>query len=112
MLRLLRRIAAVLPLAALLAAPAYGDPVQLMPGVSYDRQVQFTPHGPVGFTVITAPPPGSGGLYAIGPALAGGTLKAPRERVTDIQKALAATATSVGIQGDFTSSSGAPTGLL
>ena len=59
--------------AGLLAAPAGAQSVPLMPGVTYDKQVQFTPHGPIGLTVITAPPPGAaGGLYRLGPVLAGG----------------------------------------
>jgi hypothetical protein len=54
MLRLLR-LAATLPLVALLVVPAAAEPVELMPGVTYEHQVQFTPRGPVAFTVITAP---------------------------------------------------------
>ena len=31
---------------------------ELMPGVTYEQTVQFTPHGPVVLHVITAPRPG------------------------------------------------------
>jgi Phosphodiester glycosidase/FlgD Ig-like domain len=89
--------------AAAVAASAHAQPVPLMPGVTYEKQVQFTPHGPVGFTVITGPPSGSsGGLYSLGPVLAGGTIGGARERVPDLERDVSATSTAVGINGDFT----------
>ena len=69
MLRLLRRLAAALSVLALLALPAAAAPVELMPGVTCEQQVQFTPRGPVALTVITAPRPG--GLTTIGPVARG-----------------------------------------
>src|SRR5262249_16762073 len=89
--------------AVAVAVPAHAQPVPLMPGVTYEKQVQFTPHGPVGFTVITGPPSGSsGGLYSLGPVLAGGTIGGVRERVPDLERDVSATSTAVGINGDFT----------
>ena len=108
--RLLRRLAATLPAAALLVVPAHAQPVELMPGVTYEKQVQFTPRGPVALTVITAPAPG--GLYTIGPVLASGTLTGPRLRVTQIQRSLGTTAITAGINADFTSASGLPSGIV
>jgi hypothetical protein len=43
-----------------------------MPGVTYERQVQFTTHGPVAIHVMVAPKPG--GLWSLEPALSNGAL--------------------------------------
>jgi Phosphodiester glycosidase/FlgD Ig-like domain len=99
----LRKLLATGSLAVAVAAPAYAQPVPLMPGVTYEKQVQFTPHGPVGFTVVTGPPSGfAGGLYSFGPVLAGGTIQGARERVPDLEREVSGTSTAVGINGDFT----------
>ena len=45
-------------------------PTLLMPGVTYTKRVQFTPHGPVVLNVVTAPKPG--GLYSLAPVLTNG----------------------------------------
>jgi hypothetical protein len=110
----LRKLLASGVLAAALATPAYAQPVPLMPGVTYERQVQFTPHGPVGVTVVTGPPPGAaGGLYSLGPVLAGGTIRGARERVTDLEREVSGTSTAVGINGDFSSGADAhPSGIV
>ena len=42
-------------------------PPLLLPGVTYTKRVQFTPHGPVVLNVVTAPKPG--GLYSLAPVL-------------------------------------------
>src|SRR5205085_5063757 len=110
MLRLFRRLVAALSLLALLVVPAYAAPVELLPGVTYEKQVQFTPRGPVTLTVITAPRPG--GLTTIGPVVAGGPLTGPRLKVTQIQRSLGDTAISAGINGDFASASGLPNGIV
>ena len=111
MLRMFRRFAFVVLVAGVLTVPAAAQSVPLMPGVTYDRQVQFTPHGPVGFTVITAPQPG--GLYQLGPVLAGGTVRGGRETVADLEREVSGSSTAVGIDGDFsTGSDGHPTGIV
>ena len=92
----------------LLVLPAQAAQVELMPGVTYDRQVLFTPRGPVAITVITVP--AAGAADAIGPVVAGGTMTGPRLRLTQIQRSLGTTAITAGISGDFTARAGRRTG--
>jgi hypothetical protein len=92
-----------------LAAPAAGRPSTLMPGVTYEGGVQFTPHGPVAIHVVTAPRPT--GLYALRPVLSNETIEGI-ERVTSVQKRLAATATMVGVNADLFAANGRPSGVL
>jgi hypothetical protein len=103
----------VLPvLLALVLPPAAGAAgrVVLTPGVTYEKQVQFTPHGPVAIHVMTAPKPG--GLYALRPVLSNGALLG-RERVTSMQKRVSSIATVAGVNGDmFTWNEGLPSGML
>src|SRR5436309_1327221 len=74
-------------LVAAFAAPAHAQATQLMPGVTYERTVQFTPHGAVVLHVLTAPRPGEEkALYQLAPVLARGTVVGGRERVTQIEK--------------------------
>lgn len=83
----------------------------LMPGVSYQRQVQFTPHGPVVLDVVTAPKP-DGSLYTLAPALSNNAIVGT-EKLTDTEKELSSSATTVGINGDyFAPNPGKPTGIL
>jgi flagellar hook assembly protein FlgD len=83
----------------------------LMPGVTYDRQVDFTPRGPVVLDVVTAPRP-DGSLYALEPLLSNDALVAT-DRVTAMEQALSTTATVVGVNGDyFTADPGTPSGML
>jgi hypothetical protein len=96
---MLARAAVILVLTAAFATPAAAQGTQLLPGVSYDRTVAFTPHGVVVMHVITAPRPG--GLYALAPVLARGTLTGGLEPVTQIQRDVSSTATTAGIEGDF-----------
>ncbi len=57
---MLRRLVLAALVAAALSPSARADaPVTLLPGVTVERAVQFTLHGPVGFTVITTPRPGT-----------------------------------------------------
>lgn len=101
--------------AALLLAPSAlaqggNSSTLLMPGVTYSRQVQFTAHGPVVFHVLNAPKPG--GLYSVQPELSNGTIVG-RERVTDIEKRVSASATVAGVNGDmFNWDDGHPSGVL
>jgi hypothetical protein len=111
---MLRRAVLFSLLAALLAAPAHAaDKVQLLPGVTYEQGVQFTPHGAVAFHVVTAPRPGSqNGLYALAPAIARGTVVGGRSRLTQLEKDVSGTATVVGINGDFSNANDShPTGI-
>lgn len=107
---MVRRLATGFLLAAAFAAPAAAaPPVELMPGVTYAKTVQFTPHGAVVLHVITAPRPGSqNGLYALGPALASTTLTGALGPVTGIEQQLSSTATVAGINGDAFSGAAAP----
>ena len=82
----------------------------LMPGVTYQRQVEFTPHGPVVLDVVTAPKP-DGSLYTLAPAVSNGAIVGT-QKLTDIEKDIAATTTSVGVNGDFFAVNGTPTGIL
>ena len=103
-------------LALVFAAPAVSAPKQsidrtlLMPGVTYTRQVQFTPHGPEVLHVITAPKPG--GLYSLAPLLSNDAIVG-RETVTSMQKRASSTATVAGVNGDlFNWNDGHPSGGL
>ena len=98
-------------LAAVFVPPALASTTQaLMPGVSYTRQVQFTSHGPVALNILVGPRPG--GLYALQPILADGTITG-RARVTAMEKALSPTATIAGVNGDlFNFNDGHPTGIV
>ena len=111
---MLRRSVVLAVACAGLASPAYATPTTLFPGVSVDRSVQFTLHGPVGLTMISAPRPGEGnGLYALAPVLARGTVAGGRDRLTRIERALSPQATVVGINGDFPAGSAAlPAGIV
>ncbi|HSX22445.1 MAG TPA: phosphodiester glycosidase family protein, partial [Gaiellaceae bacterium] len=82
----------------------------LMPGVTYQREVEFTPHGPVVLDVVTAPKP-DGTLYTLAPAVSNGAIVGT-EKLTDMQKDVTATTTSVGVNGDFFAANGTPTGIL
>lgn len=97
--------------AALWAVPAglAAPPSTLMPGVTYEDGVQFTPHGPVALHVIRAPRPG--GLYAVEPTLSNDAILG-RETVTAMQKRLAPQATIASVNGDLASRDGSPVGVL
>jgi hypothetical protein len=97
-------------LALVLAAPAAAQRVELMPGVAYERGVQFTPHGPVALHVVTGPRPT--GLYALRPVLSNETVVG-RETVSSMARRTALSATSVAINADmFEWTSGHPSGIF
>jgi flagellar hook assembly protein FlgD len=116
----LRKLLIAAALAAIAALPAGASrsasaqivaQTLLMPGVSYQREVQFTPHGPVVLDVVTAPRP-DGSLYTLAPVLSNNAVVAT-EKLTDMQKALGTTSTVVGVNGDFFAANpGKPTGML
>ena len=51
--------------------------------------VELTPHGPVAYSVITAPAPA--GLTTIGPVLGAGTVTGPRQTMTQLEERVGAT---------------------
>jgi hypothetical protein len=111
---MLRRAAAICLLMATFAAPAHAQGTPLMPGVTYEKTVQFTPHGAVVVHVLTAPRPGDqNGLYQLAPVLAKGTVLGGRQRVTQMEKDVSNVATVAGINGDlFNATDGRPAGVL
>ena len=110
-----RRPAFVAVLAALLATGAFAaraaaQPTPLFPGTTYERSVQFTPHGPVAVHVVRGPRPV--GLYRLKPVLSNGSVVS-RETVSSMQKRLSPQMTSVGVNGDyFAPSDGRPSGIF
>ena len=107
---MLHRIVIGVVLALVVAAPAVAQNQTLMPGVTYERGVQFTSHGPVAIHVVTGPRPT--GLYALRPVLSNELIPGT-ERVTTMQKRLSPGATMVGVNGDFFNfASGRPSGVL
>jgi hypothetical protein len=83
----------------------------LMPGVTYTREVDFTPRGPIVLDVVTAPKP-DGKVYSLVPALSNDTLLG-RETLTRLETRVAAGATTVAIDGDyFKRATGVPNGIL
>jgi hypothetical protein len=107
-----RRPALILASLLVTAAAASGagaKPVLLMPGVTYEKQVQFTLHGPVVVHVLTAPRPG--GLWSVQPALSNETIPGT-ERLTAIERRLSPGATTAGVSADIFAADGRPSGVL
>jgi len=101
---------AALVCAGLCASPAAAQQKQLFPGTTYERSVQFTPHGPVSVHVVRGPRPV--GLYRLKPVLSNESIVA-RETVSAMQKRLTSQATSVGVNGDyFAPADGRPSGIF
>ena len=91
---MLRKILIAALLAGVFAPSAGAAGITLAPGITYERQLVFTPHGPDVIHVMTAPKPG--GLYALHPVLSNNTV-VNRESVTAMQKRLSTTATVGGV---------------
>lgn len=92
------------------AGPAGAQTTPLMPGVTYESGVQFTPHGPVALHIVTGPRPG--GLYQLRPVLSNDTISG-LETLSAMQRRLSSSATTVGVNGDFFSfASGRPSGVF
>ena len=107
---MLRRIVIAALLAGIFVPGAAAARIPLAPGITYERQLLFTPHGPEVIHVMTAPKPG--GLYALHPVLSNNSVIG-RERVTSMQKRLAPTATVGGVNADlFTFDEGLPSGMF
>jgi hypothetical protein len=106
----LRKIVIAALLAGIFVPGAAAGRITLAPGITYERQLLFTPHGPEVVHVMTAPKPG--GLYALHPVLSNNAVIG-RERVTSMQKRLASTATVGGVNADlFTFNEGLPSGMF
>jgi hypothetical protein len=104
------RLAVTAPLVALvLAGPAPAAPQELLPGLTYDRRIEFTTHGPVVANVLTAPRPG--GLWQVKPVLATDTIRGT-DRLTAIEQRYSAQATVAGVNGDLFGTGGAPSGVV
>ncbi len=107
---MLRRVLIAAVLAGILAPSASAGRVSLTPGVTYERQVWFTPHGPEVVHIMTAPKPG--GLYALRPVLSNDSVQG-RETVTSMQRSASASATVGGVNADlFTWNEGLPSGMF
>ena len=107
---MLRRIVIAALLAGVFVPTAGAAAVSLAPGITYTRQLVFTPHGPEVVHVMTVPKPG--GLYAIHPVLSNNTVLG-RETVTSMQKRLSSTATVGGVNADlYTWNDGTPNGMF
>lgn len=108
---MLRRAIIFCLLAGIFASPAAAAQQSLMPGVTYEKRLQFTRFGPQRLHVLTAPKP-NGGLYGLKPVLSNGAAIG-RERVTSMQKRAEASATVAGVNGDlFTWADGIPSSGL
>jgi len=108
---MLRRVATVALLSAAFAAPAHAQGTELMPGVTFEKTVEFTPNGAVVIDVLTAPRPG--GLYQLAPVLGLGAITGGPEKLTQIEESVSTLATVAGINGDFfDAKTGVPAGTV
>jgi flagellar hook assembly protein FlgD len=98
-------------LAGVFASPAAGAAEILMPGVTYEKRLQFTRFGPMRLHILSAPKP-DGSLYRIQPVLSNGSVVG-RERVTAMQRRAEQSSTVAGVNGDlFTWADGIPSSGL
>src|SRR3954449_6169253 len=105
-----RRLLATGILLLAFAAPAAAQPRALWPGVTFDSGVPFTTNGPVAINILTGPRPG--GTTTLAPLLSNETLTGT-ETLTAMERRVASTATTAGINGDyFTFATGLPSGVL
>jgi hypothetical protein len=107
--RLLACVAVLVGLGAF-AETAAAQTTQLFPGVTYDRVVEFTAHGPVAISVVRGPRPV--GLYRLRTVLSNESVLG-RETVSSMERRLASQATLVGGNGDYSRfADGVPSGML
>jgi Phosphodiester glycosidase/FlgD Ig-like domain len=92
-----------------LAAPASAAPQELLPGLTYERKIEFTTSGPVVVNVLTMPRPI--GQWQLRPVLSNETIP-DTETLTSIERRLTRSATVAGVNGDLFGVSGAPSGIL
>ncbi|MGI8974953.1 MAG: phosphodiester glycosidase family protein [Gaiella sp.] len=104
-------LAVVLALLSLAVAPlARGETRTLWPGTTFETGVQFTAAGPVAINVLRGPRPG--GTTTLEPLLSNESLLGT-ETLTSMQRRLAPTVTTAGVNGDFfTLATGRPNGVL
>ena len=101
---------AALTVVGVLSPAGAAQTTQLLPGVTYETGVQFTPHGPVSLHIVRGPRPV--GLYRLRPVLSNESVVL-RETVSAMQRRLTTQATSVGLNGDYFSlTDGRPSGIL
>lgn len=82
-----------------------------MPGVTYEKRLQFTRFGPMRLHILSAPKP-DGVLYKLQPVLSNGAVVG-RERVTAMQRRAEQSATTAGVNADrFTWADGIPSSGL
>jgi hypothetical protein len=104
-----RRVLIACLFALVLATLAPAAPQQLIPGLTYERRLEFTTRGPVVANVLTVPRPG--GLWQLKPVLSNETIPGT-EQLTAIEKRRSTDATVAGVNGDLFGTSGAPSGIL
>ncbi|MDX6481320.1 MAG: hypothetical protein QOG85_1830 [Gaiellaceae bacterium] len=83
---------------------------ELMPGVTYTREVELTAAGPVVLDIVTAPKP-DGTVYSLAPVLSNGTL-VHTAKLTRMEQGLYPHATTVGLDGDYFDAGGEPNSIL
>jgi flagellar hook assembly protein FlgD len=108
----LRKVVISCLLAGVFASPAAAGAAEvLMPGVTYEKRLQFTRFGPMRMHILTAPKP-DGQLYKLQPVLSNGAVVG-RERVTAMQRRAEQSSTTAGVNGDlFTWADGIPSSGL
>jgi flagellar hook assembly protein FlgD len=107
----LRKILISCLLAGIFVSPAAGAIETLMPGVTYEKRLQFTRFGPMRLHILSAPKP-DGVLYKLQPVLSNGSVLG-RERVTTMQRRADQSSTVAGVNGDlFTWADGIPSSGL
>jgi flagellar hook assembly protein FlgD len=107
----LRKLLISCLLAGIFASPASGAVQILMPGVTYEKRLEFTRFGPMRLHVLSAPKP-DGVLYKVQPVLSNGAVVG-RERVTSMQRRAEQSSTTAGVNGDlFTWADGIPSSGL
>jgi flagellar hook assembly protein FlgD len=107
---MLRRFVLAALLAGIFAPSAVAGRVMMTPGVTYERQLMFTTHGPEVIHVMTAPRPG--GLYALRPVLSNDSVLG-RETVSSMQRRISGATTVGGVNADmFTWDEGLPSGMF
>jgi hypothetical protein len=105
----LLRVAIACLLALVLVGSADAAPQELIPGLTFERKLEFTTRGPVVVNVLTVPRPG--GLWSVKPVLSNEAIPGA-ERLTAIEKRYSTSATVAGVNGDLFGISGAPSGIL